>query len=360
MNPHPDPRATNPVPDEAYYRRNEMTRRWGTLLLVVGVVWLVFELTTRGSIFGVGMGFVERSSPLPEQRYRAERVVISGVNDRIELVGSSGSEVVLAANRRGYGWNGSTAERAAENLEVVVEQHDGLLTIDVRRPPSVGSFLGRRPAADLRLSLPEGVAAEVVLTSGNIMMHNLQSDLVLQTISGAMSSQTTLGSFNATTTSGAIRVRNHQGPFQAQSMSGAIRAEGQLEDVQVNSVSGAIQLEGSNGPLALNTISGNITINDAHAARLDIDTTSGSIQVVAALEPAAENRINTISGGVSIRLITPEDLRLVATTVSGDLSTNLLLNERVAERRQLIGVLGSGTTQLTVSSTSGAIRITGP
>ncbi|RRR68181.1 MAG: hypothetical protein EI684_17880 [Candidatus Viridilinea halotolerans] len=360
MNANPEQQAATPLPDETYYRRGEGARRWGSLLLVVGLIWLVFEVMTRGSFLGIGLGFVERSATLPEARYRAERVVVSGLHDRIELVRGSGAEVVLEVTRRGYGWNGASAEHALDGLVPVVTEQDGVLAVEVSRPTTVGAFLGRRPMADLRLRIPEGVAVEAHLTSGDIVVRNVQSDLQLHNISGMISTQGTIGSLTVHNTSGKTEVRDHRGPFAAENMSGTVEAEGRLEAPQVRTVSGSIRLDGANGAVDVRSISGSVELKDARNAQLTLDTTSGTIEAIVALAPAMEHSITTISGGVQLHLLPADDLRLVATTISGDISSNLRFDERNEERRQLSGTIGRGSTQLTVATTSGSIHIDGP
>jgi len=65
-----------PVPDEPYYRRGEQSRRWGVLLVLLGVVLLVFALSSRVPLFGIG--FIERTARIEAQSFAAERVVLSG------------------------------------------------------------------------------------------------------------------------------------------------------------------------------------------------------------------------------------------------------------------------------------------
>jgi hypothetical protein len=358
MNIKHEPQAAPPLPDEPFYRRGEQARRWGGLLLLVGVVWLVFELTTRGSLFGMGLGFVEHAQTLPVQRYNVERVLVSGVNDQVELVGVTGEEVVVEATRRGYGWNGAAAERALERLEVVVNQRGETLHVEVRRPPSFGTFLGRSPSAELRIGLPAEIAVEASLVNGDLSASELRGDLVLSIVSGEITTRDTAGALQASLTSGDLYVHDHRGSLSVESVSGDIEADGALAGARINTVSGDVQLSGASDELNLRSISGDLALDAATAVQLHLESTSGDIDVNAALLPGSTNRVHSISGELRLRLRDPHDLRLEATTASGEIASDLSFDQHSVERRRLAGTIGSGATQLNVGTTSGDIRVT--
>lgn len=359
MNINREPQATAPLPNEPFYRRGEQGRRWGALLLLVGLVWLVFELTTRGSLFGVGLGFVERTQALPAQRFSAEQVVITGVSDRVELVGWAEAEIGVEATRRGYGWSGAAAESALERINVVVTERGETLHIEVRRPPSFGMFLGRSPAADLRISLPAGVAAEAGVISGEILASDVRGDLRLSSVSGEIMTRDTVGALQASLTSGDLRARNHRGALSVESVSGDIEADGAIMGARVSTVSGDVELAGGGGELDLQSISGDLEIDEATATWLRLESTSGDISARAALAPGSDSSVNSISGEVRLRLDSPEDLRLMVTTTSGEITSDLALSERSEDRRRLSGLIGAGSASLTVGTTSGDIAVIG-
>jgi DUF4097 and DUF4098 domain-containing protein YvlB len=350
------------LPDEPFYRepaRGEQSRRWGSILLVLGVVWLVFAIGSRGSLFGLGLGLVERSAALPAQSFTATRVVVSGFNDDIELVGWGEGEIQLEGERHGFGWNGGAAEDALEGVEVLATQSGDTLTIEVRRPGSLGRIVGRGPYADLRISIPAGVAVEASTASGELVAEGLRGDLSLGTVSGQIESDGTAGALAISTTSGDADVRDHRGPLTVSSVSGEIRAGGDLADPQVETVSGDVVLEGVRGDVTVSSISGDIAIDAARDARLNLESTSGDISVDGGLAADAESAISNISGDVTLMLPADAGLRLDASTVSGDLSADLPLRDLVEERRRLSGRIGDGAAALTISTTSGDVTLEG-
>jgi hypothetical protein len=349
----PQPEAMASVPDEPYYRRGEQTRRWGALLLLVGVVWLVFAFAARGPFLPIG--FVERSESLPAQSFDAERVVISGINDTIELVAGSGDAVVVEGSRHGFGWNGNAARDALESLELLIDEQGDTLRIEVRRP-SFAAF-GRAPHAELRIALPEGVAAEAELVSGDLLVEGVRGDLRLGTLSGEVETHDTVGELDVRTTSGDLFLNDHDGPLLVEATSGDVQASGDLDGVRVNSVSGDVELEGVRGTIELRSISGELTIDEAAEAELRIESTSGDVEFRGALARGGSNTISNISGDVQVWLIDPSDLRLDLRTTSGDLESDLPLQNRSEERRSLAGAIGEGGTELSVNTTSGDVGV---
>lgn len=355
----PEPRGQQPLPSEPYYRRGEQARRWGALLLLIGVVWLVFELTVRSSIFGIGVGRVEQTEQLPAQSFSAEQVLINGVNDDIKLVPGSGDTIIVEATKHAFGWNTGAANGALSRLDMATEQRGDTLVIDLRPTNRLGFAIGRVPYLSLRVSLPAGVRAEAAVVSGDITAQEVRSDLVLRSVSGAVHAEDTAGALRATTTSGDVRIRDHSGGLVIETTSGDISAAGALNAPRLNSVSGAINLQGAISNLELRTISGDIEVRDATDASLVVESTSGDVSFDGALASDSDSRISTISGDVRVRLASPDDLRLELRTTSGELSNELSLPTNTEERRRLSGTLGAGETSLSIETTSGDIEVAG-
>lgn len=327
-------------PDEAYYRGGQV-RRWGALLLVVGLVWLVFELTSRGSLFGVGLGFMERSADAPAQSYTAGRLVVRGAGDNIFLERAAGDQISVAVVRHGFGWNASAARDALERLDVKVTQSGDTLNVEVQRGGLFGGFVGRTPYVDLHIDVPAGTALDVQTGSGDLKADGLRADGSLATVSGDIS------------------VTDSAGELQVNSTSGTVQLSGSFSSPRVETVSGDVTLSGADGSFYVRTISGDIDLRDLRDARLDIETTSGDVDVSGAALAAAASRISTISGGVQLRLANAADLRLDVSTLSGDLSSDLALRDMQSERHALSGVLGSGKATLTIHTTSGDVAVNG-
>jgi hypothetical protein len=341
------------TPDEPYYRRGEQARRWGALLLLVGVVWLVFSITSRGSFFG--MGFVERTAELPARSYAVERVVISGVNDNITLVAADGDEVGVTGVKHAFGWNGGAAESALEELRLAVDEQGDTLIIDVQRPSLFG--IGRSPFINLEVSLPAELLAEASVVSGDLVVEGVRGDLTLRSVSGSIAAEETAGLLSVNTTSGDVQLEDHSGGLVVETVSGDVRAEGALEGPRVESVSGDVELEGVSGAVELHSISGELAAHTGDDASLVIESTSGDVEFSGALASGTSSRISNISGDVRVRLVSPADLGLELTSMSGDLEADLELDRVERERRRVSGAIGEGATSLSIGTTSGDINV---
>ncbi|MCS6880953.1 MAG: DUF4097 family beta strand repeat-containing protein [Oscillochloridaceae bacterium] len=351
----PTTRAAPGAPAEPFYRRREQARRWGALLLLIGIVWLVFELTVRSSVYGVRINLAERSDTLPPRSFAASAVRINGVNDDIELVPAVGEDITVEATRRAGGWNKDVATAALQGLEVVTEVQGDTLVISVGGGNGLTRVLGRASAVSLRVAVPASTRVEATVVNGDIAVTGVQGDLMLQTVSGDVHAERVSGDLRVNSTSGDVRVRNHRGPLTVNTTSGTISAEGLITGARLSTLSGDIELRGVNDGPAARAIAG--AADPQGDGDIIIDTTSGNIVFEGRLASNAAGVITTISGDVRVRLSDPADLRLDARTVSGELSSDLPLADDAPERRRLSALIGPGTANLTITTTSGDVEI---
>jgi DUF4097 and DUF4098 domain-containing protein YvlB len=148
-----------------------------------------------------------------------------------------------------------------------------------------------------------------------------QSNLRAHTGSGPVSIDGISGRINTGTGSGEITLRNIQGDLQANTGSGRIQATGLRGGVRMTTGSGGIQVEG---------------------------------------EQTAQWELQTGSGGIDVRLPRSASFDLSAHTGSGGISVNfpLTLSGQIdANRRNVVGRVGSGQFPLSARTGSGHIRI---
>ncbi len=320
-----------PMPDEPFYRRVQ-SRRWGGLLLIIGLVWLVFELTNRSAIFTLAL--VEEQATIPMQTFQVSQVVVRGLDDTVTLTQGEG-EVSLMAVRHGFGWNSSAARSALKRVDIQAEQRGETLYVDVRHLGGIPFLFGRTPYADLQLALPPGVRLDVETVSGTIRSEALGVTGRLATVSGS------------------VVVRHAAGDLQISSTSGEIQLADVGAGVQVETVSGDVQIEGARGDLRVHSISGDLDLDALQAAVLDLDTTSGDVAAIGSLS----GQMRTISGDIDVELDPSSNLQLYVETTSGDIEHDLALREVQQDHRTLRGVLGDGQATLRITTTSGDVEL---
>ncbi|MBP1465580.1 DUF4097 family beta strand repeat protein [Candidatus Chloroploca sp. M-50] len=354
MQDNPEPQSSS-VSEESYDRRGEQARRWGVLLLVIGVIWLVFALSARNWPGNFILSTAERSQVMLEQRYEASTVVIRGANDQVQLVGIAGNQIEVNALRRGFGFTEQSASRALDRLELQDSLENGTLTLEVRRSPWNGLSFGRSPYIEFLIGVPEGVQVQTELVSGDVQVEGVQGELTLTTVSGDLTVTNTSGPIQISNTSGDLIVQNHRGKLHLNGVSGDVEISGQLDDPFVRTVSGDVEVDGATGLVDVQTISGDIQINGQGPMRLQLENTSGDIDVRTALMPGSAHTISNASGSITVRLAESANLRLEATTTSGSVATNI--DGLALERRSLRGTLGTGETRLTITTASGNISV---
>jgi hypothetical protein len=346
-----------PLPDEPYYQGHNQARRTGILLLVIGMVWLVFELTTRGSMLGGGLGFVERNRAIAPQEFSGAALEVNVGADEVELTRWDGDSIRIEATKYGFGWNGGIADQQLEQLELDIAQRGDTVQVEVLRP-SGWSLLGRPPYMELRIAVPEGLNLTINTVSGDLRAEGVNGDGTLATVSGELSASGLQGVLRLRSTSGDILVEDFSGILDAESVSGDVDVDtANTERVRASTVSGDLSLDTVSGELELTTISGDIELDEARGVTMQLNSTSGDIDVTGSMAEASSNHLESVSGDIEITLDRVDNLRLDMTTLSGELATDLELQNEVRERRQLRGQIGDGSTTLTISTTSGDVTV---
>lgn len=174
------------------------------------------------------------------------------------------------------------------------------------------------------------------------------------------------------TDNGLIKVSNTHGPLWATTKTGAIEAESVQGSVSATSKkNGAITLTAIKGTINASTNNGAITIIDAQSA-IKAHTKTGAI-VINAPRITPHTPIDVTSKNGSIMLLSvPEkaNIRLHAKTDKGVITTSCpitldsvttAINESSWQsmKKEISGIMGTGTTRVTLNTEHGNIKIKG-
>lgn len=168
-----------------------------------------------------------------------------------------------------------------------------------------GLQFGRGPKVAVGIRCPRGADVEVASSSADL------------DASGR------LGAFSVKTASGYTLV-DEVASLSATSVSGEIQARQVAGRAQVNTASGDVRIERALGAVAVNTVSGDVTVHDARGP-VTIQTLSGDQSVDGIC--TGEAKLNSVSGDVRAGVRPGVKLWIDANSVSGDLRSELGVNE---------------------------------
>ena len=200
-------------------------------------------------------------------RFEAERSITASVSagDLLRLSAGSGSLEVVGVN--GLAEVRATARACAsheeflEELEITSARDGSTLRIETLYPDwgDQGGWGQRYARLDLRVEVPEGMAADIQDSSGEMSVANL-GDLVIDDSSGE------------------IEVRSIRGSVRIQDNSGEITLRDVTGDVEIEDGSGEIDVSGVGGMLTVEDGSGGINAMDVGGTFKVVRDGSGSIE----------------------------------------------------------------------------------
>jgi DUF4097 and DUF4098 domain-containing protein YvlB len=138
--------------------------------------------------------------------------------------------------------------------------------------------------------------------TANIDVTGVDGQLDLYVVSGSIDVNGNPRELNAEAIDGDIHVIGSPAWLRAKSASGAITLRGSSADIALSTVSGPIRVDGGNFERTkLETVTGNITFTGMpdRAGTLDLDTHSGTVDMVIPEKVNADVSVVTISGNIT-------------------------------------------------------------
>lgn len=349
--------AEQKLPAEAYYQRpRQNNRNLAVILIIVGALWLAIELMGNGFFFGA-----RSQSNLQRFPASSEQIVFDLGSANLVLEVEERDDIVVELVERGF-WGSNT---------MVSEQGSRQLTI---RNQASGLCFSNCDVS-YRVVMPADLALEIQTDSGDIQLKGDLGPVVLNTLSGDVKIQESDDPLEVSSGSGEIVLERITADISAHSNSGDIcldtinaeRAEvssnsGEVQlkavdaqVVQVTTSSGDISFAGSAEQLELLSSSGQIKVENEQAQSLNLETGSGDIRYRGEL--SGRSSIASSSGDVELKLSDPSNLRVDAKTSSGSIDSNLKLTLEENSEHVLVGSMGDGSVQLSITTSSGDVRI---
>ena len=254
-------------------------------------------------------------------------------------------------------------------------KYQGQRVTVVNRPTSGSVML----SADITLTLPAGVNAEVENGVGRIEVEGVHGGLILSNKSGDISVASGAGELELGTLSGDILVTEHAGNVGADTGSGNIEIAGVQGDVwadtgsgdvivsdmegtslTADTGSGNIELDGVSASVLADTGSGDVSGSDMFfGSRLVCDTGSGDVDMSGDLSRVEEVVLATGSGDIDLELLaTIPAIYLRINTSTGSIDVDLPDLEIIrSERRHMEARVGEAGAKAKIKTGSGNVRV---
>jgi Toastrack DUF4097 len=226
---------------------------------------------------------------------------------------------------------------AADTIEVNAEpRHDGhLITIEHK-----GDRLRWGPIqiswgtdVEVRVTCPPGSNLEFAGGSADLRVEGDLNDVDVKTASGNVRLGEVARRFNVKTASGDIEVGTVASGGTVVTVSGDLNLGGLEADLQARSVSGDVRMGLVRSPLQLSTTSGDVVVDSLQAGELKLQTVSGDVRI-------------GVGSGTRVWID--------AVSVSGDLDSELGLEDQAPEdERDSAGAI----VPLQVKTVSGDVKI---
>ena len=128
--------------------------------------------------------------------------------------------------------------------------------------------------------------------------------------------------------------------------------------LDLGSVNGGVSVRGTTAEVSARTVNGGITLREV-SGTVRGNTTNGGIDVTldGTRWRGESLELGTTNGGITLRVPSGFNARLVASTVHGEIDTDFPLTIQGRVGRRVEGTLGSGGPTVRLSTTNGGIRL---
>lgn len=186
------------------------------------------------------------------------------------------------------------------------------------------NFGSSGPKAEISVAVPRDIALTLGVVSASALVSGLRSDARLNTVSGDIIVDGLTGGLVVNAVSGDVQIRELVGTLGANTVSGDIAATGAIRTATIDTVSGAMLVD-STGPVdevVLNTVSGGMTVrlDEGLAANYVARSVSGRVLIDGVVRSGkgtgpttnftgstgelagqfADVRVNSVSGSITV------------------------------------------------------------
>jgi DUF4097 and DUF4098 domain-containing protein YvlB len=163
-------------------------------------------------------------------------------------------------------------------------------------------------------------------------------------------------SLNLNGVSNSLFVSGFEGEFVFKTVSGDMTLHSLTGSLKIDSVSGDVSGELLAGPIQIKSVSGDFNLRDSNLISANVNTVSGDVSLQTGLFDGPY-KFHSVSGDV--RLVVPaiSSCDVEMHSVSGDLSTNLPVNQSSHGHGNHTARIGAGGVRVTLNSVSGDLML---
>jgi DUF4097 and DUF4098 domain-containing protein YvlB len=173
--------------------------------------------------------------------------------------------------------------------------------------------------ADLSIMVPRGVALRLGVVSADALVSGLTEDAVMSTVGGSVVADSLVGDLQLNAVNAELSVRNHLGNVNVNTVSGDVTVNGAVHRFSCDGVSGDVFLDFTGIPddVRVNTVSGGVTLrlDDGVPARYRVHTVTGKLQLDDTAVSGVRGKYTSSYGELDKSWVD-----FTANTVSGDVS----------------------------------------
>lgn len=275
----------------------------------------------------------------------------------VEVMAGSPGEVSVVVTANDDRLTASEFERFRGQFEVEFSQSAAGVQVTANYAGRRSGWFGTpaTPKVLLAAKVPPEFAADIRTGGGGINIERLQGEVKARTSGGSLRFGQLGGSVWGRTSGGSISLDRCVGSADVHTSGGSITIGEAGGSVIADTSGGSIRIERARGDVVARTSGGGINVEEVMGA-IDASTSGGSIHASIAAQPAADCRLSTSGGSVTVRLdptlavtIDARGNRVrsdVPITVTGELG-----------RGRLAGTLNGGGPTLTLRTSGGSVRI---
>lgn len=212
-----------------------------------------------------------------------------------------------------------TTLRHARQTSYQVKQSGDTIQVSVRMQEGF-STTGLYVPVEIMITVPPNTDLELRSSKGYIYVDDVSGQMVLASSSGGLQLSDSQGNYTIETQTGSVVCRRAQGAF---------RVRTGLGRVDLTDVSGTF----------------------------DVATDTGSIRFEGELAPGQAHRFTSNGGEIDLHLLGSPDVRVDASSQTGTVRCLIPMTASASSRNLCRGVVGDGTGELQVSTSTGLITV---